>query len=66
MMYEIAAKVLLEQDFPPGVLSLIHGVEAEAIALKSEAVSAGAFTGSRTGGRALFDIAQAREIPILG
>jgi len=63
-MYELAAKALLDQKFPPGVLSLIHGVEAGVIALKSEAVSAGAFTGSRTGGRALFDIAQSREIPI--
>ena len=63
-MYELAADVLIDQKFPPGVLSLIHGVEAGVLALKSEDVSAGAFTGSRTGGRALFDIAQSREIPI--
>ena len=63
-MYQLATKVLLEQGFPPGVLSLIHGVEAGVLALKSEAVSAGAFTGSRIGGRALFNIAQSREIPI--
>lgn len=63
-MYELAAKALLDQGFPTGVLSLIHGVEAGVIALKSEVVSAGAFTGSRAGGRALFDIARSREIPI--
>jgi NADP-dependent aldehyde dehydrogenase len=63
-MYELATNVLNDQKFPPGVLSLIYGVEAGVIALRSEAVSAGAFTGSRTGGRALFNIAQSREIPI--
>lgn len=63
-VYELAAQALLDQGFPKGVLSLIHGVDAGAMALKSEMVSAGAFTGSRTGGRALFDIAQSREIPI--
>ena len=63
-VYELAAKALLDQGLPAGVLSLIHGVDAGVIALKSEAVSAGAFTGSRAGGRALFDIAQSREIPI--
>lgn len=63
-VYELAAKALTDQGFPTGVLSLIHGVEAGVTALKSEVVSAGAFTGSKTGGRALFDIAQSREIPI--
>lgn len=63
-VYELAAKALLDQELPPGVLSLIQGVDAGVIALKSEVVSAGAFTGSRTGGRTLFDIAQSREIPI--
>ena len=64
MIYELAVNALLDQGFLPGVLSLIHGVEAGVIALKSEFVNAGAFTGSRSGGRALFDIAQSREIPI--
>jgi NADP-dependent aldehyde dehydrogenase len=63
-MHELATKVLLDQEFPPGVLSLIHGVEAGVMALKSDDVNASAFTGSRSGGRALFDIAQSRKIPI--
>ncbi len=63
-VFEIAAKVFADQGFPSGVFSLIYGVEAGVVALKSELVSAGAFTGSRSGGRALFDIAQSRENPI--
>jgi len=64
MVHKLATQALADQGFPVGVLSLIHGVEAGVIALKSEVVSAGAFTGSRAGGRALFNIAQSREIPI--
>ncbi len=63
-VFEIAAKALADHGFPSGVFSLIYGVEAGVVALKSELVSAGAFTGSRNGGRALFDIAQSRENPI--
>ncbi|MEI6649368.1 MAG: aldehyde dehydrogenase family protein [Actinomycetes bacterium] len=58
------AKSVLETLGFPGVLSLIHGVEAGVLALTSPEVSAGAFTGSRRGGRALFDLAQARATPI--
>ena len=63
-VFDIAYKVLADHGFPTGVFSLIYGVEAGVVALKSELVSAGAFTGSKNGGRALFDIAQSREIPI--
>ena len=63
-VFQIAAKVLADHGFPTGVFSLIYGVEAGVMALKSELVSAGAFTGSKNGGRALFDIAQSRENPI--
>ncbi len=63
-VFQLAAVALAEHDFPQGVLSLIHGVEAGVVALASREISAGAFTGSRAGGRALFDIAQARETPI--
>lgn len=62
-VYEIAAAILAANGFP-AVLTLFHGVEAGAYALKSEAVMAGAFTGSLRGGRALFDIASSREVPI--
>lgn len=63
-VYQLATRALAEQGFPAGIFSLIHGVGAGVAVLESEAVSAGAFTGSRAGGRALFDIAQARETPI--
>lgn len=64
LVHKLALQALASQGFPVGVLSLIHGIDAGVIALRSEFVSAGAFTGSRAGGRALFDIAQSREIPI--
>ena len=63
-IFEIANKVLADHGFPSGVFSLIYGVDAGVVALKSELVSAGAFTGSKNGGRALFDIAQSRKNPI--
>jgi len=62
-VYEIAATIFAAHGFAD-VLTLFHGVEAGAHALKSEAVMAGAFTGSLRGGRALFDIASSREVPI--
>lgn len=63
-VFQLAVKALAEQGFPNGVFSLIHGVDAGVAALQSTAISAGAFTGSRAGGRALFDLAQTREVPI--
>jgi len=62
-VYEIAAEVLTSSGFADA-LTLIHGVEAGGQVLKSKSVSAGAFTGSLRGGRALFDIASSRETPI--
>lgn len=49
---------------PEGLFALITGVDAGRAALEHPAVKAGAFTGSIAGGRALFDIAQARPEPI--
>ncbi len=62
-VFDIAAEVFTAQGFAD-VLTLIHGVQAGAHALKSDSISAGAFTGSLKGGRALFDIASKREVPI--
>jgi NADP-dependent aldehyde dehydrogenase len=62
-VFEIAAEVFAAHGFQD-TLSLIHGVEAGAQVLKSESISAGAFTGSLRGGRALFDIATSRKNPI--
>jgi NADP-dependent aldehyde dehydrogenase len=63
MVFEIAAKVFASAGFTD-VLTLIHGVLAGSQVLKSDFVSAGAFTGSLKGGRALFDIASSRKVPI--
>jgi NADP-dependent aldehyde dehydrogenase len=63
MVFEIAAKVFASAGFTD-VLTLIHGVPAGSQVLKSDFVSAGAFTGSLKGGRALFDIASSRKVPI--
>ena len=62
-VFEIAAKAFAAHGFAD-TLTLIHGVEAGAQALSSEYISAGAFTGSLRGGRALFDIATSRKNPI--
>lgn len=63
MIFEIAAGVFAFAGFTD-VLTLIHGVPAGSQVLKSDLVSAGAFTGSLKGGRALFDIASSRKVPI--
>jgi NADP-dependent aldehyde dehydrogenase len=49
---------------PDGVFALVHGVETGVQLLKDQHIAAGAFTGSIPGGRALFDVANARPVPI--
>ncbi|MQY29786.1 aldehyde dehydrogenase (NADP(+)) [Nocardia aurantia] len=49
---------------PAGTFENIYGVEAGAVALRHPGVEAASFTGSEAGGRALFDIANARPRPI--
>lgn len=49
---------------PAGSFALIHGEQAGVDALRDPRISAGSFTGSLHGGRALFDIAGDREVPI--
>lgn len=53
-----------EQGIPAGVLGLVHGFEAGVELVKHPLVSAAGFTGSVRGGRALFDAASARPVPI--
>lgn len=55
-----AAQVGLDED----VLILVHGFEAGVELVKHPLVSAAGFTGSIRGGRALFDAATARPVPI--
>ncbi|MGP8206647.1 MAG: aldehyde dehydrogenase family protein [Acidimicrobiales bacterium] len=55
---------LVESGWPAASLQLVHGTEAGVRLLEDPRVRAGAFTGSLSGGRALFDIACRRPGPI--
>ncbi|MGC9538726.1 aldehyde dehydrogenase (NADP(+)) [Streptomyces sp. UG1] len=65
---ELVAKVLrtaaAEHGIPEGVVGLVHGFEAGIELIKHPLVAAAGFTGSVRGGRALFDAAAARPVPI--
>ena len=60
----VAASALRAAGAPAGTLQIITGVDVGITALRDERVAAAAFTGSTAGGRALFDIANARPNPI--
>jgi NADP-dependent aldehyde dehydrogenase len=49
---------------PPDVLTLVHGRQAGVDLVNHPLISAVGFTGSIPGGRALFDLAAARPVPI--
>ncbi len=49
---------------PEGVLGLVHGFDAGVALVEHPLVAAAGFTGSVRGGRALFDAAAARPVPI--
>jgi NADP-dependent aldehyde dehydrogenase len=49
---------------PEGVLGLVHGFDAGVELVRHPLVSAAGFTGSVRGGRALFDAAASRPVPI--
>ncbi|WP_227997627.1 aldehyde dehydrogenase (NADP(+)) [Nocardia australiensis] len=55
---------LAENGAPAGIFALIHGYSTGTAALAAPEIAAAAFTGSTVGGRALHDIAAARENPI--
>ncbi|WP_329278630.1 aldehyde dehydrogenase (NADP(+)) [Streptomyces sp. NBC_01451] len=65
---ELVAAVLRRaaalHDIPEGVVGLVHGFEAGVELVKHPLVAAAGFTGSVRGGRALFDAAAARPVPI--
>ncbi|MFF7750163.1 aldehyde dehydrogenase (NADP(+)) [Streptomyces sp. NPDC007971] len=65
---ELVAKVLrraaAEHGIPEGVVGLVHGFAAGTELIRHPYVAAAGFTGSVRGGRALFDAAAAREVPI--
>ncbi|MGW3957037.1 aldehyde dehydrogenase (NADP(+)) [Streptomyces sp. NPDC004752] len=53
-----------EHGIPAGVVGLVHGFEAGLELIGHPLVAAAGFTGSVRGGRALFDAAAARPVPI--
>ncbi|MHC3468482.1 aldehyde dehydrogenase (NADP(+)) [Streptomyces sp. 7R007] len=65
---ELVASVLRRaadaHGIPAGVVGLVHGFEAGVELVKHPLVAAAGFTGSVKGGRALFDAAAARPVPI--
>jgi len=62
--FEILAAALTEAGAPDGAVGIIYGLESGVTALRHPGIAAAAFTGSEAGGRALFDIANARPRPI--
>lgn len=61
---KLATQALAGAGAPAGFFALVQGYETGIRALQDERISAGAFTGSVAGGRALYDIATARPVPI--
>ena len=61
---DLVDRALASTGAPGGTFALIYGDEAGRGAVTSDRIKAGAFTGSLTGGRALFDLAAARPVPI--
>jgi NADP-dependent aldehyde dehydrogenase len=65
---ELVASVLrraaARHDIPAGVLGLVHGFESGLELIRHPLITAAGFTGSVRGGRALFDAAAARPVPI--
>ncbi|WP_154604739.1 aldehyde dehydrogenase (NADP(+)) [Arthrobacter sp. AQ5-05] len=60
----IAGEALRGAGAPDGLLALVYGTQAGRDALLDPRIKAGAFTGSISGGRALFDLANSRPEPI--
>lgn len=60
----IVRQALIGAGAPEGIFDVIFGVEVGVSALKDPRIAAAAFTGSVPGGRALFDIAVSRPVPI--
>ncbi|MEU6365932.1 aldehyde dehydrogenase (NADP(+)) [Streptomyces sp. NPDC046931] len=60
----ILREAAAEHGIPEGVLGLLHGFEAGVELVRHPLVAAAGFTGSVRGGRALFDTAAARPVPI--
>lgn len=64
LTFDIAAESLIAAGAPTNLIGLGHGFQFGKMVITDPRITAGAFTGSRAGGRALFDMAQSRDIPI--
>ncbi|MDQ0614391.1 NADP-dependent aldehyde dehydrogenase [Microbacterium sp. W4I4] len=60
----VIARAAVDAGAPADLLLVIHGTQNGVEALKNPAIKVASFTGSIPGGRALFDIANARPEPI--
>ena len=61
---EIVAAALAKAGAPDGVFAVVHGEQAGRDLVQHPAITAVGFTGSLHGGRALFDLASSRPVPI--
>jgi NADP-dependent aldehyde dehydrogenase len=61
---DVLADALRAAGAPEGTLAVIHGMDAGTSALTDPRITGASFTGSIPGGRALFDIANSRPVPI--
>ncbi|KOV34018.1 aldehyde dehydrogenase (NADP(+)) [Streptomyces sp. H021] len=57
-------RAAVANGLPPEVVALVHGFDAGLELIRHPLVAAAGFTGSIRGGRALFDAAAARPVPI--
>ncbi len=66
LVYEVIKKAATECQLPPGVFQHLHGASFEVgkALVQHSMVKAVGFTGSFEGGKALFDWANARPVPI--
>lgn len=60
----LAKEALSAAGAPDGMLTLVEGFDAGTKLVQHPGITAAAFTGSVRGGRALFDLAAARPVPI--
>ena len=63
-VFDIATQALKKAGAPDGLIGIGHGFDFGAKLIKDSRISAAAFTGSRKGRRALFDLALSRPAPI--
>lgn len=63
-LMEVASQALGEAGFDSDVLLSVRGMAAGVALIENPAIKAGAFTGSQSGGRALWDLATRRAEPI--